>query len=120
MRYNGLRYLVILLIALQSVMAVADVHPTDQIVGANSDLGYQINLLDEADSSSAKNTTAQSPDSTDVDGCLDCSDCYCCSCFTLSTVHLNTPFNGSGQLIVDYELSIVDNPRSPFLRPPKS
>jgi len=119
MRYSGLRYLIILLIALQSVMAVADVHPTDQIGETNSDPGYQINLLNETGSSSAKNTTDQSSDSTVADRCLDCSDCYCCSYFTLFTVNLSTPFNGSGQLIVDYELSMVETSFSPFLRPPK-
>lgn len=119
MRRSGLHYLLILLIALQSVMAVADAHPTDQIGETNSDLGYQINLLDEVDSSSAKNTSAQDPDSTGVDGCLDCSDCYCCSYFTLSTVNLNTSFNGAGQLIIDYESSMIVISRSPFLRPPK-
>lgn len=119
MRYSGLRYLIILLIALQSVMAVTDIRPTDQIGETNSDLSYQINLLDKTSASSAKNTTDQSPDSTGVDCCLDCGDCNCCSFFTFSTVNLNTSFNGAGQLIADYQLSIVETPFFPFLRPPK-
>lgn len=119
MRHSWLQYLLILLFAGQSVMAVADMHPLDQLGGTYSDLGYKLGLLNEIDTSSSKNTSTQNPDFTVVD-CLDCSNCYCCSYITLPDFNLNTSFDGAGQFIVDYESSIFEIPRSPFLRPPKA
>ena len=118
MRRSGLHYLLILLIAGQSLMAMADLRSFDQFGGTDSELGYQLGPLDEIDTPSAKNTTAQNPDFTLVD-CLDCGYCYCCYYPTLSTVHVNTPFDGTGQLITDYESSKIEISHSPFLRPPK-
>jgi len=115
MNRNWLHSLLILLLALQSVMAKADLHPVDQIGGANSELGYQLN---DSDVSSEKNTTNQNAAST-VFGCNDCSDGYYCCYPALSTINLNISFDGTEKLIVDYESSMFEISRSLFLRPPK-
>jgi len=115
MRRSGLHSLLILLLALQSVMAKADLHPVDQIGGANSELGYQLN---ESNAFSEKQITDQNTAHTVFD-CNDCSDGYCCCSPALSTINLNISFDGAEQLIVDYESSIIEISRSLFLRPPK-
>lgn len=116
MHRKALQYLLIVLIAGQSLTAMADLPSFDQFGETDSELGYQLALLDIIDASSAKNATAQNPDFTIVD----CSDCgYCCCYPTFFTVRLNTLFDASGQLIAGYELSMIEIPHSPFLRPPK-
>lgn len=115
MRRNWLHSLLILLLALQSVMAKVDLHPVDQIGTANSELGYQLN---DSCVSSEKNTTNQNAAST-VFSCNDCSNGYCFCYPALSTINLNISFDGAEQLIVDYESSMFEISRSLFLRPPK-
>ena len=118
MRHSWLHYLLILLIAGQSLMAMADLRSFDQFGETDSEFGYQLGLLDEIDVSSAKNATAQNPDFTIVD-CLDCGYCHCCYYPMLSTLNVNTSFDAMGQLFAGYELSMIEIPHSPFLRPPK-
>jgi len=118
MRHSWLHYLLVLLIAGQSLMAMADLRSFDQFGGTDSEFSYQLSALDEIKASSAKTTAAQNSDFTLVD-CLDCGYCYCCYYLTLSTLNVNTSFDGTGQLVTGYESSMIEIPRSPFLRPPK-
>ena len=116
---SGLHYLLILLIAGQSFIAMADLRSLDQFGSTDSEHSYQLGLIDEIKVSSAKNTTAQNPDFTVVDS-LDCDYSYCCCYLTLSTINVNTAFDGMGQLFTDYGSSFIEIPRSPFLPPPKN
>lgn len=119
MRRSGLRCLLILLIAGQSLMAMADLRSLDQFGGTDSELSYQLDSISEIKISSARNTTAQNSGLTIVD-CLDCGYCDCCCNLTLSTFNVNTSFDGSGQLITNHKSFVIEIPRPPpFLRPPK-
>jgi len=111
---SGLHYLLILLITGQSLMAVAGLPSLDQFGAADNGLSYQLELLNEIDAASAKSRTNQTLNFTAVD-CLDCGCCY----LALFTVNLNTSFDGLGHLLTDYESSIIEILRPPFLRPPK-
>jgi len=118
MHRNVLQYLLIVLIAGQSLTAMADLRSFDQFGETDSELGYQLALLDIIDASSAKNANAQNSDFTIVD-CFDCGYCYCCCYPSFFTVRVNTLFDSSGQLITGCELSMTEITHSPFLRPPK-
>jgi len=115
MRRNWLHSLLILLIALQSVMAMADLHSVEQTEVMNSNLSYQLN---ESNAFSEKNPTDKNIATTMID-CQDCNYCYCCYC-TLSSIRLHASLGEAKKLIVDYGSSMIEISHSPFLRPPKT
>lgn len=120
MRYKWIFNLLFLLIAQQSALAVAEVHQIETFTENKSHLVFQINVLKATSALSAKSTADQHFNDTVTDCHLDCSNYDCCTYFTFSTIILNTSPNKIEKVSVDYELSIIESPHPPFLRPPKS
>ena len=114
MRYSCLHYLLILLIAGQSVLVMADLHPIDQAGTTTSEFAF----FNDTDISPAHAAASQHADASE-DGCIDCHYCYCCIFLAIS-VDVYKPFDGAGQLNSDYTLSVIEPPRTPFLRPTKT
>ena len=114
MRSNGLRYLLMLLIVVQSVMAVADSHRIPQNGVQTIALDR---LMDISEGTSAKDSSDQKQAASESDS-NHCCHSYCCYIHALSEA-LNTAFKNEDQLLIDHVQPIVDPPYFSLLRPPK-
>ena len=119
MRKKGLSYLLIMLIALQSAMAMADVHQLHQDGVQHIEFDHDHGQNDNPEKSSAKNTTSQKPASTAFD-CHHCCHCHGSHLHWLSIDSSIPNFALSGQTTFDYEPSKVEAPPTSLLRPPKA
>jgi len=119
MRHSLLSFLLMLLIAGQSVTAMADFHLVEQNPAPIShDLDSDVSQpFDTFKESVVKIPIDQ--DATSAAECIDCNDCYCCAFIMLSDSALAPPADITDTLLVEYDSSQVEAPGSSLLRPPK-
>ena len=103
-----LSYLLVALIALQSVVAIADSHPSHPETASHTALDDQF----------------YSPAASDHEGQLDAADCnHCCHCHNMAQIflvgnHLCTMGNARVLRLFDIEPNYLSNFIFPSIRPP--